>query len=188
MFPHETCIALPAWIDEAVDPAGRYPRNEDQMGLAVRLALLNVAHGLGGPFGAAVFEEDGGRLVAVGVNRVREGRCSVAHAEMVAVMLAQAALGCHTLAEGPARRYVLATSAQPCAMCYGSLAWAGISRLLIGARREDVQSITGFDEGPLPEDWQGALEQRGIAVVRDLLREEACLPLRRYRDSGGPVY
>jgi tRNA(Arg) A34 adenosine deaminase TadA len=188
MFSHETCIALPPWVDAAVDGAAICSQDDDKMALAIRLAALNVEHGLGGPFGAAVFEQQSGRLVAVGVNRVLEHRCSVAHAEIVAIMLAEATLGCHTLAAGPARHYVLATSAQPCAMCYGALGWSGISRLLIGARREDVESITGFDEGPLPADWQAELERRGIAVVRDLLREAACAPLRRYRAAGGMVY
>jgi len=188
MFSRETRIALPAWIDTAVDGATVCSTDDAKMALAIRLAALNVEHDRGGPFGAAVFEQDSGRLVAVGVNRVLQHHCSVAHAEMVAIMLAQATLGCHTLAEGPARAYVLATSAQPCAMCYGALGWSGISRLLIGARREDVESITGFDEGPLPTDWQKGLEQRGIAVVRDLLREQACEPLHRYRSVGGLVY
>ncbi len=188
MFRRETHIALPPWIDTAVDGAAVCSSDEEKIALAVRLAALNVEHGLGGPFGAAVFEVGSGRLVAVGVNRVLEHRCSVAHAEMVAIMLAQATLGCHTLADGPARAYVLASSAQPCAMCYGALAWSGISRLLVGARREDVEAITGFDEGPLPDDWQAGLERRGIAIVRDVLRERACEPLRRYRNAGGLVY
>lgn len=188
MFSHETRIALPTWIDPALGGATVLRDDTDKMALAIRLAGLNVENDRGGPFGAAVFEQASGRLVAVGVNRVLQHHCSVAHAEMVAIMLAQATLGCHTLAEGPARHYVLATSAQPCAMCYGALGWSGISRLLIGARREDVESITGFDEGPLPDDWQAELERRGIAVVRDLLRAEACEPLRRYRAAGGLVY
>jgi len=59
---------------------------------------------------------------------------------------------------------------------------------LVGDLSPAVESITGFDEGPLPDDWVGGLERRGITVVRDLLREEACAPLRRYRDAGGRVY
>ncbi len=52
----------------------------------------------------------------------------------------------------------LATSSQPCCQCYGATIWAGIDRLLIGARSEDVESLTEFDEGPLPADWVGELE------------------------------
>jgi hypothetical protein len=60
--------------------------------------------------------------------------------------------------------------------------------LLIGARSEDVVALTTFDEGPLPADWVHELERRGVTVVRDLCRDEACDVLRMYRDSGGPTY
>ena len=82
----------------------------------------------------------------------------------------------------------LATSAQPCCQCYGATVWAGIDRLLIGARSEDVEALTEFDEGPLPADWVGELERRGIAVVRDVLRDDACDALREYSSSGGERY
>jgi hypothetical protein len=49
-------------------------------------------------------------------------------------------------------------------------------------------TLTGFDEGPLPADWVGELERRGIAVVRDLQREAACAVLRAYTEQQGPVY
>ena len=66
--------------------------------------------------------------------------------------------------------------------------WAGIDELLIGARAEDVMELTAFDEGPLPADWIGELEKCGIAVKRDILREEAREALAFYRDSGGAFY
>jgi len=56
--------------------------------------------------------------------------------------------------------------------------------LLIGARAEDVESLTEFDEGPLPTDWIGELTRRGIAVRRDLLRDEARAVLADYGRSG----
>ena len=81
-------------------------------------------------------------------------------------------------------RYTLATSAQPCSMCYGALIWAGIDELLIAARADDVQQLAGFDEGPLPADWKGELEKRGIAVRTDLMRDHARDVLRDYGESG----
>jgi tRNA(Arg) A34 adenosine deaminase TadA len=81
-------------------------------------------------------------------------------------------------------RIVLASSSQPCTMCYGASFWAGIDAVLIGARAEDVQSLAGFDEGPLPADWLGEWQKRGIAVRRDILREEACAVLKTYGESG----
>lgn len=179
-------LSLPAWVHEAVDPATVCADPGAQMALAVRLAELNVAHGTGGPFGAAIFGA-GGRLVGVGVNRVVPLNCSVAHAEMLAFMTAQQRLQRFRLdADGDS--YTLATSAQPCCQCYGATIWAGVSRLVIGARAEDVHELTEFDEGPLPADWIGELARRGITVVRDVARTEARGVLAAYRAAGGMRY
>ncbi|WP_057920178.1 nucleoside deaminase [Lysobacter antibioticus] len=181
MLTKTVMLALPAWIDEVVDRKRAYLNDEDKVALAVELSRHNIEMGSGGPFGAAVFDGNG-LVVGVGVNRVVPQNCSVAHAEMMAFMCAQAALSVFRLNEiGP---MTLATSAQPCCMCYGASFWAGIDTLLIGARSEDVMRLTEFDEGPLPADWIGELERRGIAVRRDLQRDAACEVLRRYGESG----
>ena len=83
---------------------------------------------------------------------------------------------------------MLATSAQPCCQCYGATVWAGIDELLIGARSQDVEELTEFDEGPLPADWIGELEKRGITVKRDILRDAARAVFQRYRELGGDGY
>ncbi|HEY9133444.1 MAG TPA: nucleoside deaminase, partial [Dyella sp.] len=130
----------------------------------------------------AVFDEHG-RLIAAAANRVVPQSCSVAHAEMLAYMAAQQRLSTFRLnAQGG--RYALATSAQPCCQCFGATVWAGIDELLIGARAEDVEELTEFDEGPLPADWIGELERRGIAVRRDILRDEARAVLADYGQNG----
>jgi tRNA(Arg) A34 adenosine deaminase TadA len=179
-------LTLPPWVHDAIDPGAMCADDEARMALAIRLAELNVERGTGGPFGAAVFTAEG-RLVSVGVNRVVPSNCSVAHAEMMAYMTAQQRLQRFRLNED-GHPYVLATSAQPCCQCYGATVWAGVSRLLIGARADDVHELTEFDEGPLPADWVGELERRGIAVVRDVLRERARAVLAAYRDGGGVRY
>jgi len=66
--------------------------------------------------------------------------------------------------------------------------WAGIDELLIGARSDDVEELTEFDEGPLPADWVGELERRGIAVRRDILRDDARAALAFYAARGGLMY
>jgi tRNA(Arg) A34 adenosine deaminase TadA len=113
--------------------------------------------------------------------------CSVAHAEMMAFMTAQARTQRFRLNED-GQRYALATSAQPCCQCYGASVWAGIDELLIGARSEDVEELTEFDEGPLPADWIGELERRGVQVRRDILRDEARDALAAYSARGGLMY
>lgn len=184
-------LTLPAWVHEHVDADRAYPGDDAKVALAVELSRLNVEARSGGPFGAAVFGPDD-RIVAVGVNRVLPQQCSLAHAETMAYMLAQQRTQRSRLNEledgtrvGP---FTLATSAQPCCQCYGATFWAGIDRLLIGARSEDVESLTEFDEGPLPADWVGELQRRGIEVVRDLHREDASAVLRQYGELGGTFY
>ena len=178
-------IVLPSWLEQAIDPEAQYADDDAKMSLAVRLSALNVRHGTGGPFGAAVFAPSG-RLLGAGVNRVVPQCSSIAHAEMLAFATSQQRHGHFRLnaAGGP---ITLATSSQPCCMCFGACIWAGIDRLLIGARATDVESLAGFDEGPLPPDWQDALSRRGIEVHRDLQREAACAVLAEYGRSG-PAY
>jgi tRNA(Arg) A34 adenosine deaminase TadA len=186
MLTCELRLTLPDWIDAEIDARRRYGDDEAKVALAIRLARRNAEEGTGGPFGAAVFDADG-VLVGVGVNRVLPARCSAAHAEVMAFALAQARLGRARLNEDGGA-YVLATSAQPCAMCYGASFWAGIDAILIGARSSDVMELSEFDEGPLPADWVGELARRGIAVRRDILREESRDVFRLYARLGGAVY
>ena len=184
-------LTLPAWVHEHVDTTRVYADDEAKVALAIELSRRNIDARSGGPFGAAVFGPDQ-RIIAVGVNRVLPHACSLAHAETMAYMLAQGRTQRPRLNEiEPGQRVgpiTLATSAQPCCQCYGATIWAGIDRLLIGARSEDVEALTEFDEGPLPADWIGELEKRGIAVVRDLHRDAACEVLREYGQLGGPSY
>jgi len=184
-------LTLPAWVHDAIDPRAIHRSDADKVELAIALSRLNIEAGSGGPFGAAVFDADD-RIVAVGVNRVLPQACSLAHAETMACMLAQQRTQRSRLNQDDSGarlgHYTLATSAQPCCQCYGAMFWAGIDRLLIGARSEDVMGLTRFDEGPLPADWIGELERRGIGVVRDLHRDAACEVLRTYGQVGGVFY
>lgn len=175
-------LTLPAWIHDEVDAERSYPDDDSRIALAIQLSRWNVDYRTGGPFGAAVFNGDG-RLLGVGVNRVVPHNCSAAHAEVMALTTSQQRLQRFRLNED-GQRITLATSAQPCSMCYGALIWAGIDEVLIGARADDVQTLAGFDEGPLPADWSGELEARGIAVKRDLMRDHARDVLRTYGESG----
>ena len=177
---------LPAWVADAADFTRTFPDSDAQIAFAIELARLNVVHASGGPFGAAVFDA-AGRLIAAGVNRVEPLQSSLAHAEIVALAAAQQKSGRARL-NGDGRRYTLATSAQPCCQCYGAIVWAGIDELLVGARAEDTESLAGFDEGPLPTDWPGELERRGIRVVRDLRRDAARTVLAAYARLGRVRY
>lgn len=186
MLLQQVHLTLPAWVHDAIDTATIYASDEEKVALAIGLSRRNVDAGSGGPFGAVVFGPDH-RVIAVGVNRVMPHTCSLAHAENMAYMLAQQRLQTPRLNDRVAP-VTLASSSQPCCQCYGATVWAGIDRLLIGARAEDVMELTEFDEGPLPADWAGELNKRGIEVVRDLCREDARAVLRSYGEMGGDRY
>ena len=185
MLPLQIHLTLPPWMGDVADIGRTYLDDEARVGLAIELSRRNVSEQSGGPFGAAVFDATNGRLIAIGVNRVMPQSCSIAHAEIMALTVAQQRLGQHRINRNGGR-YVLATSAQPCCQCYGATVWAGIDELLIGARADDVEELTEFDEGPLPNDWVGELERRGITVRRDILRDQARAVLADYGASGTP--
>ena len=181
-------ISLPAWMDKALPNADQcYPRAADRMALVIEWSRQNVDAGSGGPFGAGIFEMDSGRLVAPGVNRVIPGNCSVAHAEIIAIILAQKITGTYDLGGNGLPSVELVSSTEPCSMCLGAVVWSGVKRLVCGARDGDARDI-GFDEGPKPGNWIGELESRGIAVRQDVCRETAKAVLKRYVDGGGVVY
>ena len=179
-------IDHPTWLEAAIDWARAY-HGEDRMRLAIELSRLNVTHQTGGPFGAAVFETESGRLVAAGVNSVVRLNNSALHAEMVALMYAQVRRGSFTLAGEGLPEHELVSSCEPCAMCLGATHWSGVHRLVYGATREDATALE-FDEGPVfPESW-AYLESRGVAVRGEVLRREAKAVLELYRREGGQIY
>jgi tRNA(Arg) A34 adenosine deaminase TadA len=156
------------------------------MRFVVALARENVERQTGGPFGAGIFDAQG-NLIGAGVNVVELHQCSILHAEMVAIALAQKRLERFDIGKGGTRHHELVTSSEPCAMCFGAIPWSGVTRVVCGARDEDARRI-GFDEGPKPADWQQALKQRGVQVTRDVLRQEAVDVLELYVELGGAIY
>ena len=187
----DPCLALqvdyPAWVAEVVRWDSPYRTDEDRMRLAIALSRANVEHETGGPFGAAIFERDSGRLVAVGMNSVvRLSNCTL-HGEMVAFMMAQRRLGSFTLNAPNLPAHELVTSCEPCAMCLGATLWSGVRRVVYGAAREDASRLN-FEEGPVfPESYR-YLEVRGIEIVRNILRDEARAVLDAYRAKSGKIY
>jgi len=175
-------LEIPAWIDEVVaDFSEPLVSDEARMALTVRLSQENVARG-GGPFGGTVFAGD--RLLSAGVNLVLGTGFSIAHAEIVALLRAQVALGSASLTPPP---LTLFASTEPCCQCFGALVWAGVRRLVCGANTADAEAI-GFDEGPKPAAWAQVLEQRGIAVTEGVLRSDARAVLADYVARGGQIY
>jgi tRNA(Arg) A34 adenosine deaminase TadA len=183
----EINICLPEWLTEYQQQYHPSLLLEEQMAFVIEASRLNISHQTGGPFAAAVFEIDSGKLVSLGVNMVTTQGLSVLHGEIVALMLAQRQRGNYDLGEKSQPALSLVTSTEPCAMCFGAIPWSGVKKLVTGASDQDARLI-GFDEGPKLANWQQALMERGIKVVTDVLSEQACQVLDDYQKQGGHIY
>jgi len=188
MMQTEITLHSPAWLTAWVGAhSDSYKGASTRMRMVIELSSLNVEHQTGGPFGAAVFDKSTHRLISAGVNRVVPCSASIAHAEIMAITLAQQHFDSFDLSASGLPHCELVTSCEPCAMCFGALPWSGIRHLICAACDADARAI-GFDEGPKLPDWGALLIQRGISVATGICRSEAVDVLQRYGAGNGPIY
>jgi tRNA(Arg) A34 adenosine deaminase TadA len=189
-YPTEFSASLPPWlVDElpALMAAPALTTVEERVQLANRLADRNWRAGNGGPFAAIVVDAASGALVSVGVNVVLSTNLSSVHAEVMALSLAQRALGRWDLGADGAE-LELVVNWRPCVMCYGATMWSGVRALTIAGEGAEVEELTGFDEGPMPEDWAGQFERRGIRVSVGIGHDDAIEVFRTFGASDSVVY
>jgi len=185
--PSSIQFALPAWIPEFIKNYSIIEKPDERMSFVIEASRRNIVEQTGGPFAAAIFERESGKLVGLGVNLVTTEKLSILHAEMVAFAVAQTKLGSYDLGAEGLPSHELVTSTEPCAMCFGAIAWSGVRRVVTGARDLDARGI-GFDEGPKTGNWQAALEQRGIEVICNVQQKAAASVLSEYLARGGSIY
>jgi tRNA(adenine34) deaminase len=123
------------------------------------------------PVGAAVTR--GSKVVALGRNRMREANDPTAHAEMVALRAAAAALGTSRLDQCD-----LWVTLEPCAMCAGAIALARIRRLYFAAPDPKGGAVL---HGPrlfgqptchhAPEIYSGMAEDEAAALLVAFFRD-----------------
>ena len=182
-------VHLPDWAIEENQKLPPCINNlESRMREVIRFSKLNFENETGGPFAAGVFEKATGKVIVIGVNRVLPCNMSSAHAEIVALTLGQQILGTHDLGENAESSYQLVVNARPCAMCFGAIPWSGVVDVVVGASGNQIEKLTGFDEGPIHPDWQAELRRRGIEVTENVLEAEACEVLAAFGKSNATVY
>ena len=182
-------ISLPKWVTKEFESLPEFMCTlEERMETVIRFSHLNFANQTGGPFAAGIFEKVSGRPVVIGVNRVIPCSNSSAHAEIVTISLAQQLLNTFDLGAPGLPEHQLVVNARPCAMCFGAIPWSGVRSVVVAAPGDQIESLTGFDEGPVHPNWQHELRRRGIEVVEDILKDEACAVLRSFGESDQVVY
>jgi tRNA(Arg) A34 adenosine deaminase TadA len=179
---------LPDWLIDDLDTLPRVlPTVEERMRLVNDLADRNWRAGNGGPFAAIVVDDATGELVSVGVNVVLSSGLTASHAEVTALSLAQRALGRWDLGAGGAD-LSLVVNWRPCVQCYGATMWSGVRSLVVAGEGALLEELTGFDEGPVVEDWVEQFEQRGIRVTIGVGYDDAVAVYRAYGESDSVVY
>jgi tRNA(Arg) A34 adenosine deaminase TadA len=138
--------------------------DEDFMRHAIALSRQGMADGAGGPFGAVVVLD--GRVVAEGWNQVTSTNDPTAHAEVVAIRRACAALGRFDL-----RGATVFTSCEPCPMCLAALYWSRCDAVVYANDRQQAAAI-GFDDEFLYREVAQPIEARSLRMKR-LLGAEA---------------
>jgi tRNA(Arg) A34 adenosine deaminase TadA len=130
----------------------------------------------GGPFGAIVVGLDG-TVAGVGCNRVTSTNDPTAHAEVLAIRAACAAIGTFLL-DG----FTLYTSCEPCPMCLAAAYWARVKAIVYGATRAEA-AAAGFDDAFIYEEIGQPLEARRIPM-RQLMGEPAATLFDEWRAMG----
>ncbi len=122
------------------------------------------------PIGCVVVH--GGDVIAQAGNRTLADRDPTAHAEMVALRRAAAALGSERLVDCDV--YV---TLEPCAMCAAAISFARIRRLYYGAadpKGGAIENGVRFFEQPTchhrPEVYGGIGEAEASALLKDFFR------------------
>ncbi len=123
------------------------------------------------PVGCVIVQD--GAVVARGGNRTLADRDPTAHAEMIAIRAAAAALGSERLSDCD-----LYVTLEPCAMCAGAVAFARIRRLYYGApdpKGGAVDNGVKFFASPSchhrPEVYGGLAEAETSALLKTFFRE-----------------
>jgi tRNA(Arg) A34 adenosine deaminase TadA len=119
------------------------------------------------PVGAVVTQ--GGVVIAAAGNRTRELNDPTAHAEMLAIRAACAALGAERLTDCD-----LHVTLEPCPMCAAAISFARIRRLYFGAgdpKGGAVEHGVRLYASPIchhaPEVYSGIAEAESASLLRD---------------------
>lgn len=143
------------------------------MMMAIKLSEDNIDTG-GGPFGAVIVQD--GKVIATGTNRVVPDADPTAHAEVMAIRNACAALGTFQL-----KGCTVYSSCEPCPMCLSALYWAGVSRICYGNTKDDAKAID-FDDSFIYDQLELNYEDRSIKCEH-FMRSDALRAFRKWDEK-----
>ena len=131
--------------DEKAGSNSELAQHERWLRRSVELASEGSRAGHGRPFGAVIVRE--GDLIAEAHNEVIRLNDPTAHAEILVIRRAAAALGSRDLSGCDV--YV---NGMPCPMCYSAMYWSGLRKIYYGCTAEQLSKIIGIDDAELYAD------------------------------------
>ncbi|KKO18319.1 MAG: nucleoside deaminase [Candidatus Brocadia sp.] len=137
--------------------------DEKFMRLAIAKAKQGIEKGQT-PFGACIAKD--GEVVCCVHNIVWERLDITAHAEIHAIREA-----CKQLNTVDLSGCVMYATCEPCPMCFSACHWAGISKIVYGARIDDAKTL-GFSELTISNREMKQFGNSPVAIVSDCLRNE----------------
>jgi tRNA(Arg) A34 adenosine deaminase TadA len=117
------------------------------------------------PFGALLVKD--GQVILTAENTVNTERDCTGHAELNLVRNASQQFDAETLS-----KCILYASTEPCAMCAGSIYWAGIPKVVYGCAAETLGKLAGSSL-VIPCREIFARGKNRVEVIGPVLEEEA---------------
>lgn len=154
---------------------------DEAMEQAIARARQTMNENIGGPFGAAIFDQEG-NIIVVASNSVLRDHDPTAHAEVNAIREAGRLLGTHNLSG-----YILYATGYPCPMCLGATIWANITHVIYGARPEDAEAI-GFRDDFIYRFIEGGRIDSSILLIEEYGREECVQLFEEYAEKQKQLY
>jgi tRNA(Arg) A34 adenosine deaminase TadA len=148
---------------------------DDWMRRAIEQAQAAIETGQT-PFGAVVVRH--GELIAEGHNEVWKTGDPTAHAEVVAIRRAAAALGSIDLSGCE-----MYATCEPCPMCAAAIHWAKLDAIHYGATIADAQRA-GFSELALAAEKLYELGDSPVRVMSGVLAEPCAQLFNSWKASG----
>lgn len=137
--------------------------------LAIEEARKTMNENIGGPFGAAIINEEG-EILSVSSNSVLRDNDPTAHAEVNAIRKA-----CQKINSYDLTGCVLYTTAYPCPMCLSAIIWANVKKVYFGCRPQDAEEI-GFRDDFIYRFIENKCQETEVLDLIELDRDD-CLKL-----------
>lgn len=155
--------------------------SNEVMRMAIEKAKETMNKNFGGPFGAAVIDENG-EIVVVTSNSVLRDNDPTAHAEVNAIREA-----CKKLETYDLSGCVLYATGYPCPMCMSAIIWANIKKVYFGCTPQDAEKI-GFRDDFIYRFINDGCKDKEILEIAELDRVECLELFEEYSKKSKTIY